>query len=1021
MVFTKRKRSYSDASYIPSDDHEPKRTRIEVTPDPDDVFAATSSAPASPILNPIRLASPDEREEEITMHPTTPTHSYHPSPMPGPSTYTTPIQSPSKNTVTAGGGGPASSPMSVLERTPLTQKMGRPKKSPRRGKNTAFNQGRQELTNERRTMTARVKSMQREVNQAAKLAKKKEEIMSRRDKALKIIDLITKPNDEGGFGFKNLNDFVDSLLELGGNSQTRANLSRLCESRGKEMVDEIINRSGGSAAAIKHAILSEEMQRVLAEEGRKIQKLFTRSESTKLTELLQSFSVEGIKSKLKEEAPNLWDLLTKVSNNPRRTRGGRRDKELVSISQYRLSYSFNNRLAHQVFVTICAMISILRSQRANNFQAVVGLFLIGSGASKREMEVLAHAGISLSYNGVIIHLKSLSSEAKQRYRTLIKTCMCSIVWDNLNIAFRVEAQRLNSKNHFDSGTTATLIPIYNPFTKETRTPYGELPLSMKPKRDTTDPVLQSWSDEQVLPTLKNLKDLTACSLWQLKRISREVIPELAHLSELEECPQVDPIDLHQTEQYPLPAMHIDESSIEGTIQVYKKIFQELGMTSEDIERHGLMFLDGDQLTDSLINKVESSRRNSEDALEGLLGALRRFGIFHAKMSGNRMVMNEHWGKPNSKYPGGLWWENNKLNRKNISAGWQSKKAAEWKPSHELATISIAAHVKDGFRIHCGKDSLEDWAQTVTDAEFNRVAETVYQKLFTTKAYDDLKSKSDRDTTVENAVLYNRDVLFYIEIVHAIKAGDIGRVVNVLKMWMIMMRTKNTMPRYADVIFETLGRLETFDPKLKKFFLHNWLVNLTGRANGFKEIDLLQEHQNFWAKIIYNAKGANRSWEWLAMITVCIFELRKVIQLVQREFKIPYLGTHHTVPSMTKEIEILTEALKDNEIQTYVLGRPSNEFVKPVRDLLEEGSKYPNTRGAFKNVRNDTRAPINLGYTEGLVGDAELDQGTTSDGEVEGDELATDDYEVTYDDLSLDQEEPYGAVDDILEFLGGMDS
>jgi hypothetical protein len=32
------------------------------------------------------------------------------------------------------------------------------------------------------------------------------------------------------------------------------------------------------------------------------------------------------------------------------------------------------------------------------------------------------------------------------------------------------------------------------------------------------------------------------------------------------------------------------------------------------------------------------------------------------------------------------------------------------------------------------------------------------------------------------------------------------------------------------------------------FLKNWLANLTGKINGFKEMDLLQEHQNFWAKV-----------------------------------------------------------------------------------------------------------------------------------------------------------------------------
>lgn len=29
---------------------------------------------------------------------------------------------------------------------------------------------------------------------------------------------------------------------------------------------------------------------------------------------------------------------------------------------------------------------------------------------------------------------------------------------------------------------------------------------------------------------------------------------------------------------------------------------------------------------------------------------------------------------------------------------------------------------------------------------------------------------------------------------------------------------------------------------------NWLANLTCKPNGFKEMDLLQEHQNFWLKV-----------------------------------------------------------------------------------------------------------------------------------------------------------------------------
>jgi hypothetical protein len=249
------------------------------------------------------------------------------------------------------------------------------------------------------------------------------------------------------------------------------------------------------------------------------------------------------------------------------------------------------------------MLSISRSQQANNYQVVIGIFLLASGASKREMEVLAKAGLSTSYTTIKEHVATLSKEGTEHFRQLIKQQMCFIVWDNLNIAFRVESQRLNSANHFDNGTTATLIPVYNPFTGDSSTPHGTLPLEMKPPRTSTFPVVD-WNYHEVLPSPSNAEELTRCCIWQLKRLAFENIASLADLRlAFEECPEVDPIAVHTTPTFPLPAMHEDESSIDGTIRVYVQILRHLGMSNEDLRAHGLMFHDGDLLTDSLIDKV----------------------------------------------------------------------------------------------------------------------------------------------------------------------------------------------------------------------------------------------------------------------------------------------------------------------------------------------------------------------------------------------------------------------------------
>ena len=51
-------------------------------------------------------------------------------------------------------------------------------------------------------------------------------------------------------------------------------------------------------------------------------------------------------------------------------------------------------------------------------------------------------------------------------------------------------------------------------------------------------------------------------------------------------------------------MHIDESSLEGTLSVLNTIFCDLlKLTEDDIKKHGIVIYAGDQLSLLLLNKV----------------------------------------------------------------------------------------------------------------------------------------------------------------------------------------------------------------------------------------------------------------------------------------------------------------------------------------------------------------------------------------------------------------------------------
>lgn len=120
-----------------------------------------------------------------------------------------------------------------------------------------------------------------------------------------------------------------------------------------------------------------------------------------------------------------------------------------------------------------------------------------------------------------------------------------------------------------------------------------------------------------------------------------------------------------------------------------------------------------------------------------------------------------------------------------------------------------------------------------------------------------------------------------------------------------------------------------------------------------------------------------------------------MRTVQQAFNISSLGTSHTIPEISKEVQILTEALEENKIQEYTIDWPLNEHIKPVRDLLEQGSQYPDSRSAFHMFRPDPRIPVNLGGIDLTVSDGTSLEGNNLE------ESHQEEYEITREDLALD--------------------
>lgn len=120
-------------------------------------------------------------------------------------------------------------------------------------------------------------------------------------------------------------------------------------------------------------------------------------------------------------------------------------------------------------------------------------------------------------------------------------------------------------------------------------------------------------------------------------------------------------------------------------------------------------------------------------------------------------------------------------------------------------------------------------------------------------------------------------------------------------------------------------------------MDNWLVNPTGKANSWVEVDLLQEHLNYWIKAIYRARGSNASWEWLAMIAPCVHILRELAKQVHATFG-SRQGNKHTSPDLQRDIDRLMASLAQHNVYKVEEGRCIDSEDGEVPNVVTDGIK-----------------------------------------------------------------------------------
>ncbi|KAI0697950.1 hypothetical protein C8T65DRAFT_813442 [Cerioporus squamosus] len=621
-----------------------------------------------------------------------------------------------------------------------------------------------------------------------------------------------------------------------------------------------------------------------------------------------------------------------------------------------------------------------RSQKNNLHRQVLGVYAYAEGAKRQLISVMSHLGLTSSYptlsgqpareaatavsdstagmrsgeqssseptaasesvalEGNTSHegrtqdasggreaglLKLLGRACLREARERARNSVLAHVWDNVNFMFKVAEQVLGSKDSQQNGTCATVFELFDAKPEDMQTSDLIDSFMKAPPLSIDDILLSDAENAALAERLEHtvLRIIVTYGGEGFARFRKEV---------LQSTPTTpDKIPVHQTDPMPLPAMHIDESSTTGNADVLTEIFKELeqDMSSPEFARY-VKLICGDQLSISRIRSLMTNRAGHDSFAQSFLWAVCMPGLFHYKMAATHGLLELHFGT-SIDVPGSLWHQNTRLDRKPIVL----TSLPPFRTCRDLIFVSLYARVLHCLELVSECASLDEYAEKVTLPELRAHAKAIMRaregedtlSLPTQDAENTAGTEeasgpepTTGDTVFENAVLFLRDALVLREFTDAIKAGDSGRVLTVLKLWTAGFRGSGRT-KYAHEMLHLIHNLEHVWPEpLRCIVLQNWLVNPTGEDDSWVEVDLLQEHLNLWTKAVYEAHGSNASWEWLAMITPTIEVLRRLTTQMHKDLG-SRQGTKHTSPDLQRDIAELMRVLSDDGVYTVRPGR-----------------------------------------------------------------------------------------------------
>ncbi|KAJ7899556.1 hypothetical protein B0H14DRAFT_3104529 [Mycena olivaceomarginata] len=670
------------------------------------------------------------------------------------------------------------------------------------------------------------------------------------------------------------------------------------------------------------------------------------------------------------ESKKLQTADTAIDNDYTAARISMKVLAAFATSPRNLKSGLVQRAGKRFTIITAAALSLLGEfSHKNNFSSrIMGLYLYATGAQRQTISVMSHLGISESYQNLIHSsrvminrrrrvvnpednpprippgtpnssdvdrpyllpepevlaakienlkrivkpgtLQELSLSMRGFARVAASTGLFAASYDNINLVFRAAEQIMGRTDSQENGTCATIFPLWKAAAEQMRIADLDAAFHAAPPLSIDDILLTAAESELMDKCLRHciLRIIVEHGGEHFKRFCDDV----------QNAQPVTPekIELHRTRLHPLPAWNIDESTIIGNAEVVDAIYTELQVKGLSHWNWIIKILCGDQLSIARLRSLLNIRAGHEGGYSRIwIAAMHGFFVTPLGCS--------------------LFFHNTVLHRSPILL----TSLPPFRVCRDLVFGSLYARILHCLLLVSGKTSLAECADSITSfAQLDGYAALIQKKYANANLVSKLQGAEGvppGDQIFENASLLLRDALISREFTDSIKAGDSGRVVLVLKVLALSFRG-NGRSKYAYEMMHLIHNLTHVWPKpIRNIVLNNWLVNPTGKPFSWVEVDLMQEHMNFWIKTIYQAHGSAASWEWLGMVAPCVTALRhlstSIINILGSD-----QGTKHAPTNLSADIELLMGSLAEHEVYE-IKGRVfADGDGSPTPDVITDG-------------------------------------------------------------------------------------